>query len=56
MKKSLLEQLRQEIEKDTKAAQSEPERLERRRAEKLLGPLEYPKPEKEKEKDRGMER
>jgi hypothetical protein len=55
MKKSTLEKLRQEIEKDTKAAQSEPERLERRRMEKLLGPLEYP-PKQEKERDRGMER
>jgi hypothetical protein len=51
-KVSILEQLRQEIEGDTKAAQAEPERLARRRADKEQGPIEVPK----KDKDRGMER
>jgi hypothetical protein len=49
MNKSTLEKLRQEIEKDTKAAQSE--RLARTRAEKEQGPRETPK----QEKDKGME-
>jgi hypothetical protein len=51
MNKLALERLRQEIEKDTKAAQAEPERLARRIAEKLLGPVEYPK----QENDKGMD-
>ena len=54
MKKSTLEKIRQEIELDTKAAQSEPERLARMRAEKLLGPREPA--EKEKRKEIDMER
>jgi hypothetical protein len=50
MKKSVLEKLRQEIEKDTKAAQSEPERLARMQSEKLQGPLEIPKKDQEMER------
>jgi hypothetical protein len=53
--KSTLEKLRIEIEADAKAAQSEPERLERRRAEKLQGPPEVPT-RKSKDNDRDMER
>jgi hypothetical protein len=52
-KVSVLDQLRQEIEKDTKSAQSEPERLARTRAQKEQGPIEVPK---QKGNDRGMER
>ena len=53
MKKSTLEKIRQEIERD-QAAQSEPERLARSRAEKLLGPRGPAGEKKRKEID--MER
>jgi hypothetical protein len=51
-KETVLDKLRREIESDTKAALSEPERLARTRAEKEQGPIEVPK----KDKDRGMDR
>jgi hypothetical protein len=55
--KATLDTLRREIESDAKAAQAEPERLERRRAEKLLGPPEEPtQPGKSNYLDRGKER
>jgi hypothetical protein len=57
-RETLLERLRKEIQADTKLVSSEPERLERRRMEKLLGPLEHSPPQKAraKGKEAGLER
>jgi hypothetical protein len=49
---TVLEKLRREIEKDTKAAQSEAERVARKRADLEQGPVEIPKKGKDIEIDR----
>lgn len=54
--KKALEHLRKEIEADTKAARSEPERLARWRDEKLQGPREPVRQKPLKEKGVEIER